>query len=171
MVHREYAYRASSLINIYVDRMEFISMGGLPNGITLDDVMMGISVCRNEKLANIFYRLELIESYGTGIQKIMNAYSKTGKEPKIALSDHVFKIILPNINHISDSITHQTVENSQEAEILLLGKEQKTFTRKDVQNRLGVSQTTSGRLLKKSVADGLIIQEGKGRYIHYRLSE
>lgn len=171
LVHREYAYRASSLISIYADRIEFISMGGLPNGITLDDVMMGISVCRNEKLANIFYRLELIESYGTGIQKIMNAYSKTGKEPKIALSDHVFKIILPNINHISDSITHQTVENSQEAEILLLGKEQKTFTRKDVQNRLGVSQTTSGRLLKKSVADGLIIQEGKGRYIHYRLSE
>ena len=132
---------------------------------------MGISVCRNEKLANIFYRLELIESYGTGIQKIMNAYSETGKEPKITLSDHVFKIILPNINHISDSITQQTVENSQEAEILLLGKEQKTFTRKDVQNRLGVSQTTSGRLLKKSVAEGLIIQEGKGRYIHYRLSE
>ncbi len=39
---------------------------------------MGISVCRNVKLANVFYRLELIEAYGTGILKIMDACEGTG---------------------------------------------------------------------------------------------
>ncbi len=51
---------------MYTDRIEFTSIGGLLKGITLEDIQLGISVCRNPKLANIFYRLELIEAYGTG---------------------------------------------------------------------------------------------------------
>ena len=47
--------------------------------IKLEDIMVGLSVCRNQNLANIFYRLKLIETYGTGIRKIMNAYQNTGK--------------------------------------------------------------------------------------------
>lgn len=38
----------------------------LVKGISINDIMMGISVCRNSKLANVFYRLQLIEAYGTG---------------------------------------------------------------------------------------------------------
>ena len=98
LVHREYAFRASSLISIFADRMEFTSIGGLVSGITLKDVMMGVSVCRNEKLANVFYRLELIEAYGTGIRKIMEAYAGTGRDPLIEISDNAFKITLPNLN-------------------------------------------------------------------------
>lgn len=59
---------------------------------------MGISVCRNVKLANVFYRLELIEAYGTGILKIMDAYEGTGMTPQIETSDNAFKIILPNLD-------------------------------------------------------------------------
>ena len=44
---------------------------------------MGIPVCRNVKLVNVFYRLEFIEAYGTGILKIMEVYAGTRKEPKI----------------------------------------------------------------------------------------
>lgn len=56
---------------------------------------MGIPVCRNVKLVNVFYRLEFIEAYGTGILKIMEVYAGTKKEPKIETSDNTFKIILP----------------------------------------------------------------------------
>ena len=83
---------------MYEDRLEFTSIGGLVTGVTLEDVMMGISVCRNKKLANVFYRLELIEAYGTGIQKIMNAYQDQFIKPEIKVSNNVFKIILPNTN-------------------------------------------------------------------------
>lgn len=64
--------------------------------MTLKNVTMGISVCRNVKLANVFYRLELIEAYGTGILKIMDSYEGTRLMPKIETSDNAFKIILPN---------------------------------------------------------------------------
>ena len=71
LVHRDYAFSASALISIYEDRMEFISIGGLMPGFELEDVMAGISICRNPDLANVFYWLHLIEAYGTGISKII----------------------------------------------------------------------------------------------------
>ena len=74
IVHRDYSYSASTLVSVYADRIEFVSIGGLLEGVTIDDIMLGLSVCRNPKLAAVFYRLDLIEAYGTGMQKIMKAY-------------------------------------------------------------------------------------------------
>ena len=74
----------------FQDRREFISVGGLPIGITLDDIMLGLSVCRNPKLTANFYHLELIEAYGTGMPKIVKAYAKTGLELKIEVTNNAF---------------------------------------------------------------------------------
>ena len=98
LIHRDYSFRASTLVSVYADRIEFVSVGGLPSGIELDDIMLGLSVCRNPKLAAIFYRLQLIEAYGTGMPKIMNAYTETELKPKIEVSSNAFKITLPNRN-------------------------------------------------------------------------
>ena len=171
LVHREYSFRASTLISLYADRIEFTSIGGLVNGVTLKDVMMGISVCRNVKLANVFYRLELIEAYGTGILKIMEAYSGTGKEPQIETSDNAFKIILPNLNAHADQDDPDARQNggSPEEAVIALAKKQNSFTRKDVEEALGISQSACGRMLKQMAQRGQIIQEGKGRNTHYLL--
>lgn len=45
LVHRDYSFSASTLISVYADRIEFITIGGLPTGVSLDDVMLGLSVC------------------------------------------------------------------------------------------------------------------------------
>lgn len=174
LVHREYSFRASTFISLYMDRIEFTSIGGLVSGVTLKDVMMGISVCRNIKLANIFYRLELIEAYGTGMLKIMEAYAGTGKEPKIETSDNAFKIILPNLNvHAEQEKTDVAPSKNsvEEDAVIALAKGQETFTRKDVEKALGISQTTCGRLLKQMIGKGQIMQEGRSRNTHYRLAE
>lgn len=165
LVHREYSFRASAFISIYSDKIEFTSIGGLVTGVSLNDISMGISVCRNVKLANIFYRLELIEAYGTGIRKIMEAYRDTGLIPRIETSDNAFKITLPNLN-----VYRHEMEEPQEI-VIALGKEKGSFTRKDAQQKLDTSQTTCGRVLKKMVEKGWIIQEGKGKNTHYHLSD
>lgn len=74
VVHRDYAFSASILISIFEDRIEIVSIGGLVRGITKDEIFMGLSVQRNESLANVFYRLNLIEAFGTGIPKIFKMY-------------------------------------------------------------------------------------------------
>lgn len=173
LVHREYSFHASSFLSFYTDRLEFTSIGGLVSGVTLKDVMMGISVCRNVKLANVFYRLELIEAYGTGMQKIRAAYAGTGKEPEIKISDNAFKVILPNLNAHTGQEKTISVKSagSMQEEVIALAKAQGTFTRKEVEETLGISQTTCGRLLKRMVENGQIVSEGKSRNTHYCLAE
>ncbi|MGN0483094.1 MAG: ATP-binding protein [Lachnospiraceae bacterium] len=148
--------------------MEFTSIGGLVSGITLDDVLMGISVCRNAKLANIFYRLKLIEAYGTGIQKIFNAYANSAQKPRIETSSHAFKITLPNMNFITNAKQPKIAPNNSIDSVLSLAEKQQTITRKEVEQLLGISQTASGRLLKEMTQKHLLVQEGRGKSTRYR---
>ena len=98
IVHRDYGFSSSTLISIFDDRIEFVSVGGLVKGISIDDINLGVSALRNRKLAEIFYRLQLIEAYGTGILKIKECYKDSGLKPILETSDNAFKITLPNIN-------------------------------------------------------------------------
>ena len=169
LVHRDYSFRASTLVSVYADRIEFVSVGGLPSGIELDDIMLGLSVCRNPKLAAIFYRLQLIEAYGTGMPKIMNAYTETELKPKIEVSSNAFKITLPNRNTgANHTETLVGTLKSEEKRILDFIGSHGNIVRSDVDRLLDVSQATANRILKRMVAEGLIYQDGNGRKTKYR---
>lgn len=169
LVHRDYGFSASTLISIYKDRMEFVSVGGLLPGIELEDVMVGLSICRNQYLANVFYRLGLIEAYGTGIRKIMKAYENTGKIPMIETTNNVFKITLPNINYDEELIKTDYVIGDEEW-IIEYVKKKGEIVRTDVEVQFGVSASTASRMLKKMVEKGLLIHRGKGKSSKYILS-
>lgn len=172
LVHRDYSFRASTLISIYADRMELVSIGGLLPGVRLADVMLGMSVCRNPELANVFYRLELIEAYGTGLRKIMKAYEGSGKTPRIEVTENAFKIVLPNVNVASAEPPKDDYEiNQTEKKVLYLTREQGTITRRDAEALLGLSQTSTGRVLRQLMDKSLLVQEGKGKNSKYCLAE
>lgn len=177
LVHRDYSFRASTLISIYDDRIEFVSIGGLLPGLELDDLMMGVSVCRNPHLANVFYRLQLIEAYGTGMKKIMGAYANALVQPKIKTTNNAFKIILPNVNFTPKAAeVHKDFEkaadlalDSNEEKVLQFLREHLMITRKETQTLLEVSQSTAGRILKAMVDSGRIKQIGGSRSTRYEL--
>ncbi len=165
IVHRDYAYSASTLVSIYADRIEFVPIGGLPFGVGLEDVMLGLSVCRNPKLAAIFYRLKLIEAYGTGLPKIMKAYKGAGCQPKIETTGNAFKITLPNRNNGRPA---KTPADNAEQKILAYLAEHETMVRSEADALLGVSAATSSRILKRMAGSGLIVKAGNGRETRYR---
>ena len=167
LVHRDYSFSASTLVSIFDDRIEFVSVGGLPIGISLDDIMLGLSVCRNPKLAAIFYRLQLIEAYGTGMPKIMKAYAGTGLEPKIEVTNNAFKITLPNRNAVKKEASSNE-RKSDEEKILELIAQNGHVVRSDVDQLLDVSQTTASRILKRMVKEDLIYQDGSGKKTKYK---
>lgn len=177
LVHRDYSFRASTLISIYDDRIEFVSIGGLLPGLEFDDLMMGVSVCRNPHLANVFYRLQLIEAYGTGMKKIMGAYANALVQPKIKTTNNAFKIILPNVNFTPKAAeVHKDFEkaadlalDSNEEKVLQFLREHLMITRKETQTLLEVSQSTAGRILKAMVDSGRIKQIGGSRTTRYEL--
>lgn len=176
LVHRDYAFSASALISIYDDRIEFVSVGGLLPGIELDDIMMGLSVCRNQNLANVFYRLKLIEAYGTGMRKIQHAYEAQLEKPEIQTTSNAFRILLPNINssHTTEgaekSVGEETV-TVDEKTILDYVQTNGVITRIEAQTLLKVSTSTATRLLRKMVLEGKLIQYGRTRGVKYYLPE
>ena len=168
IVHRDYSFSASTLISVYDDRIEFVSVGGLFGGISLDDIMLGLSVCRNPKLAAVFYRLELIEAYGTGMPKIIKAYEGSGFEPKIEVTGNAFKITLPNRNAVKKESDFSAEPKSNEEKILSFVESNGHIVRSDVDILLNVSQATSNRILKQMVSAGLLYQDGSGKNTKYR---
>ena len=178
LVHRDYSFSASALISIYDDRMEFVSVGGLMPEIELEDVIAGLSVCRNQNLANVFYRLHLIEAYGTGLRKIMDAYETSSEKPIISVTKNSFKITLPNVNAgytIGTALTSAGGVTSSPAQELD-DKEQKVLdyiqkhgaiTRPETEKLLGISASTASRLLRKMIKSNRLAQQGKARNIRY----
>ncbi len=131
-----------------------------------EDIFLGISQPRNPKLANVFYRLRLIEAYGTGILKIKEAYSKTIQKPVFEITDNAFKIVLPNTNVHTKNDMAQTL-SSTDMTILNSIEAGKLHTRKEIQDKTRFSQSTVIKALKKLEQNGLIIRKGNARTVVY----
>lgn len=177
ITHRDYSFSDSTLISIFDDRIEFVTIGGLVRGLSFNDIMLGVSALRNQKLANVFYRLHLIEAYGTGILKINESYSDCDVKPQFEVTDNAFKITLPNINYAGERKELPTApvrigRKSDRKEIVLqLAEKQGSITRKEVEAELRISQASAILLLREMVESGLLIKEGTGNRCKYRVAE
>ncbi len=180
IVHKDYGFSASILISVFDNRIEIVTVGGLVHGITFDDIMLGVSALRNQHLSNVFYRLKLIEAYGTGLLKINEAYSEHYVKPRIEVTDNAFKITLPNVNFakegrlVSEAHTgqQQFINNvTREKLILNLLKTKQEITRNDIQNALKVSQATAILVARDLVERGILEKVGNGRMLRYRLTQ
>lgn len=172
VVHRDYAISSPTLISLFDDRIEFVSIGGLVRGISYEDIMLGVSVLRNQHLANVFYRLKLIEAYGTGMLKINECYADNENKPLIEVTSNAFKVSLPNRNYaVEESVNYN---NGKEARIphkhqavLQLLNSQESISRKDIENAFKVSQATAVLLIRNMLEEGMIERMGKGRNVRY----
>jgi len=159
--HRDYDYPGSTIINIYDDRIEFVSLGGLVKGLTIQDIMGGVSQPRNMLIANVFYRLELIESYGTGIQKIMESYEGNAQKPLIQPAPASFVVTLPKLG--------DGAALSQEEQVLQLITQQGAIARKDVEELLSITKFPAVNLLNQLLAEGKISKTGTAKAVRYQL--
>jgi len=168
IVHRAYELSHSTLISIFEDRIEFVTIGGLVKGISLNDIMLGVSALRNPNLAGIFYRLRLIEAFGTGIPKIIESYNDFDVKPNIELSDNAFKITLPNSNFKNGKVVKPDL-SYRENQVLGLFETMGSITRKDVQQALKTSQATAILLLRKMAEKNLLEKNGQGKNLKYNM--
>lgn len=176
LVHRDYSFSAPTLISVFDDRIEFVSVGGLVKGLSMDDLRLGVSILRNPNLANIFYRLRLIEAYGTGMLKINECYKDALQKPKIEASSHAFKVTLPNVNFGAESVVEKVSAHRERAKeqrvrvIEELCRENGYVTRKDLEKAFEISQATAVLLLRKLTGDGLLVKEGSGSNVRYYIN-
>ncbi len=197
LVHRDYAISASILIRIFDDRLEIISVGGLVHGLSRDDILLGVSASRNENLSKVFYRLMLIEAYGSGLPRILNSYeSYQPFAPQISVTDNAFKIMLPNINYKKEEnraiISLLSADNeifvqkekefleglktsssaslaSRQVKVYEFIKDKEVCTRRDIEDFFQISQSSTGKVLTELVNSGMVKVIGRGRASRYML--
>ncbi len=162
IVHRDYSFSGNTFINLYSDRLEIISLGGLVSGLSLEAALLGASQPRNEKLANLFYRMKLIEAYGTGLSKIISCYKGLPVQPKFENVEGAFQVVLPNIH-----AQILSVENEKYLPILRLFECKKEINRADVEEALGSGTTHAINMLKEMLEKDLIVKTGRGRLTKY----
>ena len=177
IIHRDYSYSGSIIINVNDFGIEFISIGGLLPGLSADDIRNGISQPRNRKLVEIFHRLRLIESYGTGIRKIYTLYKNCAAQPRIEVTNNTFKLVLPNMN-ASGSITGHVLEKSEKAPVVITPQmkmvidyltEYGEMTDEDLQELLNIKKTRAYLLARQMSENGLIDIIGRGAAKKYKL--
>lgn len=170
IVHRDYSFSGSTFVNVYTDKIEFISLGGLVSGLSLEAVMLGASQPRNEKLAALFYRMRLIEAYGTGIGKIMSSYSKFTKKPVFENVDGAFRVVLPNRNYESVSVAKSSSATQPAYQMIeAYLSQQKSATRKELETLLNLGTTRTSTLLKEMMELGTVVKIGSGKLTKYSL--
>lgn len=95
LCHRDYSITVGSVnIAIFDDRMELYSHGGLLAGVTLEKIKHGFSKPRNQHIAEVLHKCGYIETWGRGIQNIMELCKDANvPEPQFLVDDLEFKVI------------------------------------------------------------------------------
>ena len=169
VIHRNYNYTGSILISLYDDHFEITSLGGLVKGLNIDDLYLGVSESRNPNLANIFYRLKYVESFGTGIGRIIESYSDFEKKPVLIDTDNAFMVTLYNLNYSENKEKTLPSNLSQEEKIVEYLKINNKMNRKIVESLLDVSSTRAKTILKNMCNNKIIIAIGTGKNTMYML--
>lgn len=179
VIHREYGIGGPTLISIFDDRIEFVTIGGLVKGLSLADIKLGVSMLRNKNLANVFYRLHLIEAYGTGLLKIDECYADCAVKPQLLATDNAFKLVLPNINFAAKRVKNYSLADESKTAskkeeryqiVLELARKNSLVTRSMIEKALHVSTSTAVLVLKKMLQLGLLKKYGEGRNVSYSLA-
>ncbi|MBQ4187870.1 MAG: putative DNA binding domain-containing protein [Firmicutes bacterium] len=168
LVHRDYSFSGSIIINVNDQKMEFISIGGLLPGLSKEDIMLGISQPRNRNLAEVFHRLRLIESYGTGIRRIFKVYEGCARQPEIEVTPNAFRLVLPNMNAPQEPDRSKNASVTPQMQRVLEVLDQKgELTEAEIGELLGVKATRAFTVAKQMRDLGLIEARGRGRYKKY----
>lgn len=148
-------------VAIYDDRVEVTSPGMLFGGLTLEEAMNGRSKIRNRAVAEIFSRMELIEEWGTGIRRIL----KRAEE---------YELPTPEFMEIGDTFRVNLYKKAdknieRQRAIIQYVKEAGSISNKEAREIIGLAESTTKRILKEMVQDGMLSESGQRKTKRYFL--
>lgn len=171
VIHRSYYFDSSIMVTLYDDKFEILSMGGLIDGITMKEIFKGVSSSRNPNLANILYRFGYVESFGTGIGRIMDSYAQYDKKPIFDATENTFSITLPNMNYegVSNKSSIISPSLSQKDIIVNYLREYNKINRSETEKLLNISKTRAYQIIDEMLEKNIIKKEDSGKNTYYVL--
>lgn len=164
LVHRVWDVNSYIKISMYDDRIEVKSPGGLPIGISDEDYLYGdISVLRNPIIAGVFFRLKIIEKFGTGISRINKEYADSILKPTFDLGSNSIGIKLPVI------IFNKLDLTIDEIDVYNLLKNEVEMSRVEIDKETGFNKSKTLRILNNLVDKSIVIKLGEGPGTTYKI--
>lgn len=162
IVHRSYDINAHINIAMYPEYISITSPGALPTGLSKEAYENGnISVLRNPKIGNIFFRLRYIESFGTGIRRIKALYNDSLIKPEFTVTPSTISITLPILKELNLTEDELRIYN-----VLSINGE---MSREEIENELHVNKSKCLRLLNQLISQQLVEKTGKSSAVKYKL--
>ena len=175
LAHRDYLVNGSEVhIDIYDDRMEIYSSGGMPDGSIIQDrdPLTVPSTRRNPVLADIFNRLGYMERKGSGFGKIIGGYEfqinyDESKKPSFRSDRYQFTVVMPNLNYnVPQDVPQKKESNPLEIQILNMIKKDNKISTEKMAMTLGISSKTVKRHIKDI---GIVRFIGRGSNGHWEI--
>lgn len=165
ILHRRYDINGAVQISMYEDRIEVLSPGGLPEGMSETAFLYSrLSLPRNLTIAEVFHRLQIIEKFGTGIDRIRGEYANWANQPEFQVTDSHINVVLPVIDYEA----HADEPTFREQIILLLSREG-AKSRAEIEFVTGYKRSWVLNELKGLVEEGVLETVGRGRNTMYKL--
>ena len=161
LIHRVWDVDSQIRVSMFDDRLEIVSPGRLPSGITEEEYLSGkLPILRNRNLANVFYRLGFVEIFGTGITRIKQLYAEGLIKPDFEISENVIKIVLPIFEKSADLT---------EDEIVIYKLLSKTMLKpiSEIAPYAPFGKSKTAKLLKEMCQKGVITVKGNGKGTKY----
>lgn len=160
LVHRTWDVNTHINVSMFSDRIEVASPGGLPKGIDKEEYLMGgISIPRNYIIGNVFFRLKIIERFGTGIRRIKDLYSNSSIKPQFIVSDNMIKVILPAFSN--------KVNLSEDYTKVYEMLKKQSLASSAIISSTGFGKNKTVMILNELVEKGYIKKTGNGRGTKY----
>lgn len=167
VVHNDFSHEIPPVFEIFSDRMEFTSYGGLIQGQSKEDFFSCSSMPRNRELMRVFKDVGLVEQLGSGMSRILQFYDRNIFE----ISDHFIKVTFPfSLLYEKQSIVNGD-ENGDENKILNLIKGRSDITAKQMSQQTGFSTRKISRIIKGLRETGKIIRVGSDRKGHWKIGK
>ncbi len=140
--HRNYRSTANIQIYLFSDRLEIVSPGGLPAGMT--EAELGIkSIPRNPLLFNLLYRMDAVEHIGSGIRRIRSLCKEHGvADPIIRVSEDWF-----TTTFLRSTKSSERIKNIPSEEGIFQTGTKSGLSQDQTGTKLGLSQDQTGTKL------------------------
>ena len=173
LIHRDYMDSAEIQIKIYDDHIWFWNPGGLPEGITIEDLKKEhASRPRNKLIAMTFYYAGLIERWGTGTKRIVDLCKEQGlPEPEFKEEFGGFSVVFWKDIYNEEYLRKLGLSERQIKAVLYV-KENGKITNREYQEINNCSRNTASNDLKKLVLKGVLKESGKkGAGSYYEIAQ
>ena len=167
--HRDYADNSDIQLKIHDNRFTIWNPGGLVPGMTIEELYNPnhSSKLRNKLIAQIFYDIELIERYGSGIQRIIDACRNAGLPPPVFEERFGGFLVIFKKDIYTEEYLKGLGINERQIKAVIYTKEKGRITNKEYQEMYGIKKRQASEDLK-DLQDKKIFERvgttGKGTY-------